>query len=100
MVSSDGAVWERGVEGRRELMLSSEVLLSWRTSVLASPMLAVSSGRLLSCCTGTWVVMEGDGEEDASPSTVSMESTGPDFGLRAVPVGRARSFEADMAFRR
>lgn len=39
-VSGWGSVCERGVEGLREVMLSSEVLLSWRARVLLSPMVS------------------------------------------------------------
>jgi hypothetical protein len=44
--SKEGSVCERGVVGRLEVMLSSDVLLSWRERALLSPMLSVSSGRL------------------------------------------------------
>jgi len=43
--SDEGSVWERGVVGRRDERLSSDVLLSWRTSVLASYRPSASSGR-------------------------------------------------------
>jgi hypothetical protein len=45
-MSKEGSVCERGVVGRLEVMLSSDVLLSWRESAVLSPMLSMSSGRL------------------------------------------------------
>lgn len=45
-MSKVGSVCERGVVGRREEMLSSEVLLSWRERTLLSLILSVSSGIL------------------------------------------------------
>jgi hypothetical protein len=50
-VSGWGSVCERGVEGLREDMLSSDVLLSWRASVLLSPMASAAAG---------WLELEGD----------------------------------------
>ena len=44
-VSNDGAVCERGVEGRRDDVLLSDVLLSRRADMLASPA-AVESMKL------------------------------------------------------
>ena len=49
MVSGAGSVCERGVDGRRKDMLSSEVLLSWRASVFASTMLSLSSREVPVC---------------------------------------------------
>lgn len=45
-MSKVGSVCERGVVGRREEMLSSEVLLGWRERTLESLMLSASSGIL------------------------------------------------------
>lgn len=94
------------MEGRRDDMLSSEVLLSWRASVFTSPMLSLSSGRVLAwmpvCFAVRWegaleVVVGWD-------SSWSSSSTGGDAVLRegrAVAAGAERVVERRaMASRR
>lgn len=45
----EGSVCDRGVEGLREGMLSSELLLNWRASMLASLMISLELGRVRVC---------------------------------------------------
>lgn len=97
-----GSVCERGVEGRRDDVLSSEVLLTWRASVLISAMLSLSSGSLPVCLAG-WC--------EGTPEAVEMDmvcsdssSLGGDAVLlegRAVVAGAERVLaRSSMAFRR
>jgi hypothetical protein len=99
-MSEEGSVCERGVVGRGlEVTLSSEVLLSWRASVLVSPMLSVSSERPSSSL---------DVSRAGAVATVgrviasSMESAGGVGVCVALQTGVGPGCEEDvfMAFRR
>lgn len=68
-MSGWGSVCERGVEGLREDMLSSDVLLSWRASVWLSPMAAASAA-------AGWLELEGD-----ASSIADFVAGGALFGL-------------------
>lgn len=83
-VSGWGSVWERGVEGRREVMLSSDALLSWRASVLLSPMAAAEGGL--------------EREQDAS-SAAGFVGAGAFFGLLR-GIGPVWALVVGMDFRR
>lgn len=52
----EGSVCDRGVEGLRDGMLSSEVLLNWRASTLASLKISLELGRVRVCS-----VIRGEG---------------------------------------
>lgn len=102
MLAGAGSVCERGVEGRRDDVLSSEVLLNWRASVFASAMLSLSSRRVPVCLTGRCEGTLEAVEWDMSCSCSS--SLGGDAVLlegRAVVAGAERVLErSSMAFRR
>lgn len=72
MVSGAGSVCDRGVEGRCDDMLSSEVLLSWRASVFASPMLSLCSGRV-----PVWAPVRFVGRREGALETVEWDRCWP-----------------------
>jgi hypothetical protein len=94
MSENTGSVCARGVVGRREVRLSSDVLLSWRARVLPSPIVSASSAKLNAGLFG-YVVVEG-----ASSSTMAVVvKDGVFMGLRT-GVGPERGVYVVMALRR
>jgi hypothetical protein len=84
--SEEGSVCERGVVGRLDEMLSSEVLLSWRTRVLDPPMVSVSvsaSSRILVACMSNDVLgVAAKTVGETSSSITSAGRVGALVGLR------------------
>jgi hypothetical protein len=113
----EGSVCDRGVEGLRDDMLSSEVLLNWRASMLASLMISLELGRVRVCsavwCEGVcmWRVSTAAERErcwrSSSSSLVWLSSASSLDGSeasregRVVAAGAERVVErSDMASRR
>jgi hypothetical protein len=88
--------------GRRELRLSSDVLLSWRERVLESLILSVSSWVMLMACMSADGVLRGAAKTDwatASSSITSTEKVGAFVGPRR-SASAAWVLAAVMALRR
>jgi hypothetical protein len=79
--SKEGSVWARGVVGRREEVLSSEALLSWRERVLESLMLSVSSWMLMACMSADDVDVLRVAATTRGGASSSITSTGDQVGV-------------------